>query len=145
MSDIVIFGERPGPNTDPERPLYPHTTTGAAANLIRLMGMSQEEYLRDTVRYNVCQNNHESPANTEIRAKVKSIIEMHRMKSNRARFVVLGREAARALPLRYRYEPFGHAMGDVMIIPHTSGVNRFYNSEEGKALMAQSLREFLGR
>ena len=142
---IVIFGERPGPNTDPDRPLFPHSTTGAAANLAQLLGMSLEEYVRGTVRYNVCDDPWTSTADRTVRLRVRSILEMHRKQSRDNHFIVLGRDTARAFPPEYRYAPFGHHIHDTILIPHTSGVNRYYNSQEDKEFIKQSLKDFLGR
>jgi hypothetical protein len=142
---IVVFGERPGPNTDPARPLHPHTSTGAAARLIKMMGMSEVEYLGATCRYNVVDDQYSATTGYMARERVKNRLEAHRNLGDDAKFVVLGRSAAAAFPPKYRYQPFGHPLGDVIIIPHPSGRNRMYNSQDYYDFIVQSLREFLGR
>jgi hypothetical protein len=141
---LVIFGERPGPNTDPERPLYPHTTTGAAARLIRLLGMSENEYLSRTIRYNVVKEGSISTAEPDIRREVRGLLAHHRL-DKETRFIFLGRSAANAAPPEFRNLEFCQPLEDVMIIPHTSGRNRFYNSEANVRLVEESLRKFTRR
>lgn len=149
MSHLVIFGERPGPNTDCTRPLYPHTKTGAAARLMRLLEMTEAEYLQ-TTRYNVVNDAETQTKNLAVRSRVRQLLEFHRnvariCKRSHARFIVLGRSTAAAFPPQYRYRPFGYPLGDVLLIPHTSGVNRYYNSQDNIDFIRQSLRDFLGR
>jgi hypothetical protein len=140
--NLVIFGERPGPNTDPNRPLFPHTTTGAAAKLIEMLGISREEYLKLT-RYNVVNNHHASTNHPGVRSRVEYLLSAHRRESL-TRFLFLGRSAAQALPRAYRNLPFGVPHGSIMIIPHPSGRNRYYNSQVNKSFIVQSLRKFAG-
>ena len=142
MYNLVIFGERPGPNTDPLRPLYPHTTTGAAARLIEMLGISQEEYLR-IVRMNVVNDQTTPTSSDEVRRNVYLTMAHYRSKGP-VRFLVLGRSAAQALPKEYRDMPFGTIYGGIMIIPHPSGRNRYYNSQANKEFIIQGVRKFAG-
>lgn len=139
---LVIFGERPGPNTDPERPLFPHTTTGAAARLIRLLGLTQEEYLATVTRYNVVGDFHSRTNTNFARAYVADKMQWHRSYDGIVRFVFCGKAAAQAGPPEVRKLGFGETWHDCMVIPHPSGRNRFYNSEASTRLIEQSLRQF---
>jgi hypothetical protein len=111
---------------------------------MKMLGMSQEEYLNETIRYNVVDDYTTSTTAPEVRERMKKRLEKHRC-VNEAKFIVLGRDAALALPQNFRYQPFGYAHKDVLIIPHPSGRNRYYNSYANKLFIEQSLREFLGR
>lgn len=137
MRKITLLGERPGPNTDPLRPLFPHTTTGAAANLARMMGLSREEYLEITDRYNVCDSTdlRESPASMIARDKVRRLWDRLVNSQEIELLIVCGREAQRALPRPWRidlemlepeYVPFGLT---VLLIPHPSRRNRVFNDK----------------
>ncbi len=151
MNKLIIFGERPGPNTDPKRPLWPHTTTGAAARLARLLGMTTEEYIAETIRYNVVDNRHTATSFPSCRARVeRRILFSLRRYGLRTRVLFLGQAALAGAPAPFRnlsfnkfryFEPFGH----VMVIPHTSGVNRYYNSEGNIRLTEEALRSYAGR
>ena len=141
MNHLVIFGERPGPNTDPSRPLYPHTTTGAAARLMRLLGMSRTRFL-EASRYNVVDDRITSTSDLAARSRVALRMRMHRETHESSRVVFLGRAALNGAPPRYRMLEFGLEMDDVMVIPHPSGVNRYYNSEANTHFIVESLRQF---
>jgi hypothetical protein len=125
---LVIFGERPGPNTDPLRPLFPHTTTGAAARLIRMMGVTVSEYLRYTQRYNVFHDGErEMPTLEEARRRVAALHYKHVDLNPETSFLYLGKAAIGAAPTEYRDLQFLQTRGNVYLIPHPSGCNRIYN------------------
>jgi hypothetical protein len=109
-----------------------------------MMGMTETEYLSSTVRYNVVNDGDTSTTSKVVRKRIKDLIVYHRLRG-KPKFLVLGRSAAAALPPSYRYQPFGYPLRDVLIIPHTSGRNRLYNSQDYKLFIEQSLRGFLGR
>lgn len=138
---LVIFGDRPGPRTDPAQALYPHTTTGAAAKLISLLGVTREFYLENAQRYNVRHDGERLLSLDEARYRVKEVmvrtLTEHRLDS---RFLFVGGEALRGAPQFYRRMQFLETQDLVMYIPHTSGVNRWYNSAEN----TQACRETLG-
>jgi hypothetical protein len=109
-----------------------------------MLGFTREEYLERVKRYNVV-NDYTTPTTTShVRDRVKTLLNSYR-ECYEPRFLVLGRSAASAFPPKYRYQPFGYPLGDLMIIPHPSGRNRFYNSLDNKLFIEQSLRDFLGR
>lgn len=148
MRRITILGERPGPNTDPSRPLYPHTSTGAAANLARLMGLSIEEYLEITDRYNASDAplGYEGCGSLIPRDRVRRIWDRLVRSENIELLIVCGRETQRALPSPWRttlemlepeYVPDGTT---VLLIPHPSGRNRVFNEREYKARVEKILR-----
>lgn len=145
MRKIVLFGEKPGPNTDPRRPLYPHTTTGAAARLIQLFGVTSDEYLSGTYRYNVFRD-ESGPLTLEVaRKRVERLYFKHRDLWKETPFVFLGKAAVRTAPQEFRELQFLQSKGDVYLIPHPSGVNRFYNDDEDKNRVASILRELWSR
>lgn len=142
MKPLVIFGLRPGPNTDPARPLFPHTTTGAAANLIKLLGMTNEEYLMNTTRYNVVDNPDDGTLSGRRRVHERMLLE--RVKTGHdTKFLFLGKEALRAAPLQYRFLEYGRPHDNVMVIPHTSGRSRYYNSLINRTFITQAVRQFI--
>lgn len=125
---LVIFGEKPGPNTDPLRPLFPHTTTGAAARLIRMFGVPVSEYLRFTQRYNVYHDGAvEITDLSEARRRVAALHFKHVDLNPETNFLYLGKRAIAAAPEEYRDLQFLQNRGNVWLIPHPSGCNRIYN------------------
>ncbi len=135
---IYILGERPGPNTDPSVALYPHTNTGAAARLMRLLELSQEEYLASTSRLNAVDDKS-STASTEARLRVEEFLQ----RAGSEPLIVLGKSALRAMPAKYRKMQFGEIVDNVLLLPHTSGVNRVWNDPAFSAKMQQVAREFI--
>lgn len=137
MALLTIFGERPGPNTDPKNPLFPHTTTGAAARLIRLLDWTPEFYLENTLRYNVVDNSVISCRNSNAKIRVNLRINEERRANPRARFLFLGRETAHAVLMHKSQKAWlpGEIREDTMYIPHPSGRNLYYNSAENTALI----------
>lgn len=139
---LIVFGERPGPNTDPKRPLFPHTTTGAAAKLIQLLGWTEERYLLETVRYNALHDGFsELPLDTA-RERVETLLNSSRHLHNDPRFLFCGRAAMRCAPKKYRDQRMGEIHDDVMAIPHPSGVNRYYNDTWQTQYIKDQLRIF---
>jgi hypothetical protein len=135
---IYILGERPGPNTDKSVALYPHTNTGAAARLFRLLSLTQEVYLANTSRLNAVDD-QSSTASTVARQRVE---EFHRSAGQNP-FIVLGKSALKAMPVRYRKMQFGDIVENVLLLPHTSGVNRVWNDPAFTAKMQRIAREFI--
>lgn len=130
---LVIFGERPGPNTDPMRPLFPHTNTGAAMRLIRMMGVSVSDYLRYTQRYNAFHDGErELVSLEEARRRLAALHFKHVDLNPDTLFLYLGKSALTAAPPEYRDLQFLQSRGNVYLIPHPSGCNRIYN--DGAAL-----------
>ncbi len=136
---VVFFGERPGPNTDPLRPLFPHTTTGAAAKLINLLGVSTEHYLEHSCRYNVFNNGTEDVGLDAARRRVEHLMTWHLTQHQDPRFVFVGGEALRAAPQFYRRMLPIQINDAVLYLPHTSGVNRWYNSPENTMVARSAL------
>ena len=138
---LVLIGERPGPRTDPERPLYPHTTTGAAARLIDLLGLPREDYFNLTTRINAFNDGCRPLSLEEARRRVTRhmIVAINRYVN--PRFVFLGAEALRCGPQIYRRMQPADVRDLVMYLPHPSGVNRWYNSSENTELARARLRE----
>jgi len=135
---IYILGERPGPNTDPSVALYPHTTTGAAARLHRLLGLSQAEYLASTSRLNAVDDKS-STASSVARQRVEEFL----LSASQNPFIVLGKSAIKAMPAKYRKMEFGEIKDNVLLLPHTSGVNRVWNDPDFAAKMQQVARDFI--
>ena len=136
---IYILGERPGKNTDPSRPLYPHSSTGAAARLYRLLSLTQEEYLAGTIRLNAADDFVVSTSSAGARSRVESFLH----DSAAEPFIVLGKSALKAMPTKYRKMDFGEIIDNVLLLPHTSGVNRVWNDPVFSARMQQIAREFI--
>jgi hypothetical protein len=136
---IFILGERPGPNTNPSIALYPHTTTGAAARLYRLLSLTKEEYLANTARLNAVDDPASSTSSPVARLRVEYFL----FEAASEPFIVLGKSALKAMPPKYRKMQFGDIIDNVLLLPHTSGVNRVWNDPVFTAKMQKIAREFI--
>lgn len=144
MTDITIIGDAPGPNTDPTDPLFPHTSTGAAARLIELMGISENKYLRVTRRLNA---NHDGE-NALDPAMAATRMAGALAGANSKLIIVVGRAAAN-LHRDTKDLDFGDVIEyhgrRLVVIPHTSGRNRYWNDKGNKARIGLILRQELQR
>lgn len=138
---VLILGERPGPRTDPKLALFPHTTTGAAAKLISLLGWPQEYYLQHTTRINVFHDGYRMLDLQQARRRVERYMTLVLHRHSAPRVIVVGRETLRAMPQIYRSMEACEVRDVVMYLPHTSGVNRWYNSAQHTELARRTLRE----
>lgn len=143
IKPLVFIGESPGPQTDPERPLYPHTTVGAAAKLMDLAGLELEDYLALSSRVNAYHDGRRKLSLEEARHRVMRYmtVALHRYRA--PRFVFLGCAAMRTTPQIYRRMEPATCRDTVMYLPHTSGVNRWYNSEENTQTARVVLRQHI--
>jgi hypothetical protein len=141
MQQVIIFGERPGPTTDPLRALFPHTSTGAAAKLIALLGVSQADYLANSSRYNTFHDGEGLLALNPARQRVQAIFTQALVQHTFPCFIFVGAEALRCAPQFYRSMQFLEARDLVFYLPHTSGVNRWYNSAENTTQARHKLRQ----
>jgi hypothetical protein len=143
---IYVLGDRPGSNTDPKRPLFPHTTVGAAANLARIMGLSPEAYVASTERMNVWHDGDQLLARHEAIPRLDglwSYFDQERDPRPDSKFlvVIVGREALSLIPQPYRerleVREYGVVVSfssnvDLVYVPHTSGRNRVWNDPQLK-------------
>ncbi len=77
------------------------------------------------------------------RRRVEWIITRSIVEHGTPRFVFVGKEALRAAPQIYRRMGFCAAEDLVLCLPHTSGVNSWYNSDENTQLAARALQGHL--
>ena len=110
--------------------MFPHTTTGAAARLIRMFNVPVSEYLRFTQRYNAYHDGEREITDlAEARRRMQAIHFHHVDVNPDVHFLYLGKAAVNAAPKEYRRLEFLQNRGNVWLIPHPSGVNRIYNDE----------------
>jgi uracil-DNA glycosylase len=143
--EILILGDAPGPNTDPRDPLFPHTTTGAAAHLATLMGLDREAYIARTRRLNVNHDGNQPLSKAEASDRLVGILDRV---SPGSLIIMIGRAAAGRHNQTARLpwgEPIDFNGSQLLVIPHTSGRNRYWNDPLNKQKISQILREEIGR
>jgi len=140
--NVLIVGDRPGPNTDPKDPLFIHTTTGAAARLAKMMALDSDAY-HAIRRINARHDGEKLLELDEARTRLRKIL----MDLEGPWLTILvGAEAARV---------YGGALiagnpvssGDLraLYIPHTSGMNRFWNVAENVQFYEMLLKAELAK
>lgn len=132
----VLFIGMNNPRGD--EPFWPAPTGSAGERLWRMIneavGWDRETYLMRTDRVNFC----DGPAFSEARARER-VDEISAMMQGR-QAVLVGEVATRLLdgPRVWLQRD-----GDVVAIPHTSGLNRFYNEPANRDACIALLREVL--
>jgi hypothetical protein len=170
VSNLVLIGEAPGPNTDPAFPLFPLPARSAGYYLCKLTGLSTAGYLRTFERHNLLQEHPGHNANgrgkdrwpvREARAAAGAMLPFLAGR----RVILVGRRVAEAFgqPRELldffswqevhvkRWRPLDERPGPVSLtcIPHPSGRNHWYNEpgnrERATAFFQQLLTEAIPR
>lgn len=156
MNRPLLIGQAPGPNTDPEYPLYPAPKTSAGGRLCDLMGITRGQYLKSFDRANLLPY---FPGRTQARddsfpmAPARLAARVMRPLLRGRQVILVGRKVADAfgVPRVEWFEEFPlhcgprHAatecsgLATAIVIPHPSGRNHWYNSETNRELARQHL------
>lgn len=149
MQRPLLIGQAPGPNTDPEYPLYPVPRTSAGGRLCELMGLTRAEYITTFDRVNLLpyfpgkdRANEDKFPMSPARLAARVLRPMLRGR----RVILVGRQVAQAFQLGadwhewvdFRVGPRHAALGcdglaQVAVVPHPSGRNHWYNNELNRA------------
>lgn len=130
---VLLIGQAPGPNTDPELPLYPTSKTSTGGRLQELMGISREEYLDLFDRINLL---NEFPGRHRRDAKIAAAAVRPLLHSRTV--VLVGRNVAQSFGLDADFHDWMEwplnecGMCLVSVIPHPSGRNHWYNDKSNR-------------
>lgn len=142
----VLVGAAPGKNTDPANPLYPINGTYAGHRLMALMGLQTDEYLSLFDRRNVLNwfpgdsgKGDKFPMSVAIPAAQSMSKELVG-----CRVLFVGKAVAKAFQypevlLTWQI----HRGFEAACLPHTSGVNHWYNDEENRRAARTFLAAFV--
>lgn len=146
----LLIGQAPGPNTNPDLPLFPLPRTSTGGRLAAFMGLSRTQYLRSFDRVNLlqffpgkCKRDDKFPLKDAkiAAAAMKPLI--------RGRQVILvGRNVSQAflwgeLPFHTWITLMDGT--DLSVIPHPSGRNHWYNSEGNREEARTFWAEYLAK
>ena len=140
----LLIGQAPGPNTNPELPLFPIPSTSAGGRLQQLMGLRRWEYLKKFDRVNLLPEfpgRHKRDDKFPLAEARFAATVMRPHLSDRV-VIMIGRKVGDAFGLDLPFhqwaemrcrrtmltEPGGEVC-IVAVVPHTSGRNHWYNSE----------------
>lgn len=153
MREPLFIGEAPGAGYDPEKsaPLFPYPTNSAGHRLWKMTGLSQSQYIHDTLRLNLMSWYESGWDKEKARAAARN---MERGGLLDDRLVVLcGTRVWAAFTISsYKREPL-----DVVRVsprswrpvqcwlhfPHPSGRNRWYNVGGNRLRAEEVLRDLL--
>lgn len=163
---VLLVGQAPGPNTDPDLPLYPVPVGSAGGRLMTLMGLTRVEYLSLFDRVNLLR---EFPGQRGVKKErtVDHLTDHFPLREARIaadaikrlaagrHLVLMGSGVAKAFgikaggpllewqPLRlhnlYNENLHGPRELTYMVAPHTSGRSRWYNDPVNRERAVASL------
>lgn len=155
----LLIGQAPGPNTDPELPLFPVPRTSAGGRLQQMMGITRGEYLTRFERINLLYGfpGKDGSGEDKFPARMARAAAQTVKPLLAGRTVVLvGRNVAEAFqleadffewvdwPVRRRfYRETG--LSRAVVIPHPSGRNHWYNDPLNRELAREFWDNFFER
>ena len=135
--------------------MFPHTTVGAAARLIEMMGIDRQTYLDKTWRMNVWHDGDRGLTKHEAIPRLDGMFAYaQQMEPTTFLFIVVGRNAMEVMPKELQSMKFGETRNflrnaKVIYMPHTSGRNRLWNNghfaREITAKLQKQVEAILGR
>ena len=158
MNKPLLIGQAPGPNTDPDLPLYPLPSTSAGGRLCAMMGLSRVQYFTLLDRMNLLAffpGRHKRDDKFPVR-DARIIAQSVRQLLKGRTVVMVGRCVAEAfdLPKQPFFEwceiqvgrrlPMSsrNVMVRTVIVPHPSGRNHWYNNPENRRRVSLFWEEF---
>ena len=146
----LLIGQAPPPTFDPRThsPLYPIPETASGGRLAAVMGLEASTYLRTFQRINLLRGfpgKREQPGGTRRdrwpRAEARQVAELIGPLLDGRQVILVGRNVARAFGLVKApwHEWLTHvvpypsdqpARAQVAVVPHPSGLNRWYGDED---------------
>jgi hypothetical protein len=133
----TLVGEYNPYGQAPYYALYPHPENSAGGRLCRLiLQMDFDEYMESFKRFNLLDTPKWSLPRARAAAKVLAEQEHHE------RIVLLGAKVAAAFEVDYA--PLSRPHPDILVLPHPSGRNRFWNDLRNMDRARAELRDFLG-
>lgn len=152
----LLIGQAPGPNTDPDLPLFPVPATSAGGRLCQMTGLLRGEYLLQFDRINVLNF---FPG--QVRRDDKFPMSPARFAASTMKpflagrvVVLVGRNVANAFGHTAEFHEWGDMQCrrdhhknpggcQIAIIPHPSGRNHWYNDAANKIKSQNFWREFI--
>ena len=140
MSRFLLIGQAPGPNTNPDAPLWPEPASSTGGRLAGFAGMGARAYLRTFDRINLL---NEFPGRTQKRDDTWPVRDA-RIAASAIRPLLLGRSVILVgrnvsdafslgeIPFHTwtRLTAGRRFLFDVAVIPHPSGRNHWYRKPE---------------
>lgn len=139
---VALVGLAPGPNTNPEYPLWPAPAGSAGGRLYALSGLRMVDYLGTFERHNLLDR-CPKPADLTAERLARAYAGLRPTLVGCPYVVLLGREVAEAFGLAEAELLTWHKvkLSLVAVLPHPSGRNRWYNTAENVARVRDFFKE----
>jgi uracil-DNA glycosylase len=140
---LVLVGQAPSRRGDPEKPLQGDLVVRRLAGVC---GMGRKEYMGLTDRYNVLRRWPGKKGKGDhfpMRLARRSARRLALGFSGR-RVILLGRSVAKAFGLNVGYLKWVNIGFDVAVVPHPSGINRWWNEARNKAAARRFMEDAWG-
>lgn len=152
----LLVGQAPGPNTDPDAPLFPFPLTSTGGRLRLLMGISRGEYVRHFDRINLFRNfpGKGKGGDKFPMEKAKLLADTLAPMLTGRTIILVGRNVADAFRLDLGFHTWAshqlrrRTFGDpgtcqLAVVPHPSGRNHWYNTPGNKVAAKEFWNDFL--
>lgn len=155
----LLIGQAPGPNTDPDLPLFPIPRTSAGGRLQQMTGLTRGQYLQTFERINLLTYfpGLDKKEDKFPRTPARFAAEVIKPLLAGRDVIMVGRGVAEAfgydaaflewnlLQVRRRHavRVSGAYSARVAVVPHTSGRNRWYNTEGNRLLAEEFWRDYI--
>lgn len=147
MTKPLLIGQAPGPNTDPNFPLFPLPKTSAGGRLAEYMGLSKTKYLSIFNRINLLYRFNGQWSNGDkfsIRDARVAASSLQQLFAGR-QVILIGRQVANAFNVKEDF--FVWSMNEVfcyevVVVPHTSGRNHWYNIKDNRNKAVEFWRDY---
>ena len=142
----ILVGECPGPGIPEEKahPLFPLPERSSGGRLLRVIGWGRNEYLRRFDRSNLFRSHQPKWSADSARDSADALVESVLEGGGLVDFVLLGARVSAAFQ-REDFDPMvslGFWGGTATVVPHPSGLNRWYNEPVNRAAVRRLFAGF---
>lgn len=139
----MLVGQAPSRRGDPEKPLEGDLVVRRLAGAC---GMGREEYMALTERCNVLRRwpGKSGKGDRFPMRQAKTNARRLALRFGGRRVILLGRSVAKAFGLTVGYLKWVNIGFDVAVVPHPSGINRWWNGARNKAAARRFMEDAWG-
>jgi len=140
---IVLIGQAPSKRGDPAKPLEGKLIVSRLAGIC---GIDKEQYMAATERYNVLRRwpGKNGKGDRFPMRQARRSARRLALRFGGRRVVLLGRSVAKAFGLTIEYLKWANIGFTVAVVPHPSGINRWWNGARNKAAARRFMEDAWG-
>lgn len=158
MTRTVLIGQAPGPNTDPNLPLFFLPKTSAGGRLLNMTGLGHLEYMKQFERMNLLYEfpgQHKRDDKFPLPLARAAAMAMAPLLSGRD-VILVGRNVANAFGVKLEFHEWGDILvrrpcpvtkdrgrAQIAVVPHPSGRNHWYNKPGNREVSAAFWKNYI--